>query len=174
MWILFAAPFVLLAAVVFSVLSVLPAARKWALAIPTGILGAGPSSLVGLGACALWIHYSESRMMGRSFLIVFLSAGAVTGLVGGIVIWGIARWLASLLSPLLLRLAVFLGGWCSYFAVMSALLLWADARFGLQKGGVWAVSAEVVVALVGAWLISEKAGQFRPRRRMAEASTRGW
>jgi hypothetical protein len=56
MQILFAAPFILLAGIVFTVLSIVPRARRWAIPIATGIIGAGPTSLVGLFVGAVVIH----------------------------------------------------------------------------------------------------------------------
>ncbi len=166
MQILYAAPFIFLAAVVFSAFSVVPRARGWALPIPTGIVGAGPFSLMGLGAGALWIRFSGagvSSPMGRGTLIAFFCGGAVTGVAGGILTWVIARWVASILSAMLLRLAVFIAGWCSYLAVLGALLLWADYYFQLKRTGL-VFGVEVVLAGIAAWFISERFLQFRPRR----------
>jgi hypothetical protein len=165
MQILYAAPFLLLAALVFSVLSVVPRARRWAIPIPTGVLGAGAFALVGFGAVAFWINLPGPRPMGRGFLIPFFTAGALSGLLGGVLTWFIARWAASILSAILLRVAVFAAGWCSYFVVLAALLLWGDYRFQLKDTSL-GFGIEVLPALVGAWLISMRSGEFRPRRRV--------
>jgi uncharacterized membrane protein YeiH len=168
MAILYAAPFLLLAAIVFSVLSVVPKARGWAIPIPTGILGAGPFSLMGLGVGALWIRFSgagTSHPMGRGTLIAFFCAGAVTGVAGGILTWVLARWVASILSAILLRAAVFAAGWCSYLVVLAAILLWGNYRFPLKDTYV-GFGIEVLLAFIAAWLISTRSGEFRPRRRV--------
>jgi hypothetical protein len=125
MQILYAAPFLLLAALVFSVLSVVPRARRWAIPIPTGILGAGAFALVGFGAVAFWINLSGPRPMGRGFLIPFFTAGALSGLLGGVLTWFIARWVASILSAILLR-----GGVC---CGMVQLLRGAGRRASLGR-----------------------------------------
>jgi hypothetical protein len=103
--------------------------------------------------------------MGRGFLIPFFTAGALSGLLGGVLTWFIARWAASILSAILLRVAVFAAGWCSYFVVLAALLLWGDYRFQLKDTSL-GFGIEVLPALVGAWLISMRSGEFRPRRRV--------
>jgi hypothetical protein len=168
MQILYAAPFLLLAAIVFSVLSVVPRARRWAIPIPTGILGAGAFALVGFGAVAFWINLPGPRPMGRGSLIPFFTAGALSGLLGGVLTWFLARWVASILSAILLRVAVFAAGWCSYFVVLAAILLWGDYRFQ-PKDTYLGFGIEVLLAFVGAWLISKRSGEFRPRRRAEPA-----
>jgi hypothetical protein len=163
MQILYAAPFLLLAAIVFSVLSVVPRARGWAIPIPAGILGAGAFALVGFGAVAFWVNRSGPRPMGRGFLIPFFLCGALTGLLGGVLTWVIARWVASILSAILLRAAVFAAGWCSYFVVLGALVLWAAYRFQLKSTGL-GFSAGALLTCIAAWLVSGRFRQFRPRR----------
>jgi hypothetical protein len=158
----YAAPFVLLAGLVFTVLSLVPKARRWAIPIPTGILGAGPSALLGLGAVAFWMTH-PARPMGRSALIPFVCCGASTGLLGGVITWVLARWAASILPALLLRGAVLVAAWCSYFVVLAALLLWGEYRFELKDASLW-FGADAVLALIGAWFLSLRAEQFRPRR----------
>ncbi len=164
MQLIYAAPFLFLAGVVFLVLSLVPRARRWAIPIPMGILGAGAFALVGFGAVAFWISRPPLRPMGHGFLVPFICAGAVTGLLGGILTWALARWVASRLSAILLRAAVFIVAWCSYSVMLAALLIWADYRFGLKDTGALGWSVELVLALIGAWLLSGRAEQFRPRR----------
>jgi hypothetical protein len=166
MQILYEALFLLLAAIVFSVLSMVPRARGWAIPIPTGILGAGAFALVGFGAVAFWINHPGPRPMTRNFLVPFFTAGALTGLLGGALTWVVARWVASILSAILLRVTVFAAGWCSYFVVLAALLLWGDYRFQL-KDTYLGFGIEVLLAFIAAWFISTRSGEFRPRRRVA-------
>jgi len=163
MAILYAAPFVLLAAIVFIVLSLTPRAGRWAISIPAGILGFGASALLGLGAVAFWVTH-PARPMGRGFLTPFLFCGAFTGLLGGVVTWVIARWAASMLPALALRIAVFVAAWCSYFVVLAGLLVWGEYRFELKDASLW-FGADAVLALIAAWFISGSPEQFRPRRR---------
>ena len=165
MAILYAAPFVLLAAIAFIVLSLVPKARGWAIPIPAGILGFGVSALLGLGAVAFWVTH-PARPMGRGFLIPFMCCGGFTGLVGGGLTWVVARWAASIFPALLLRIAVFVAAWCSYFVVLAALLLWGEYRFELKDASLW-LGADAALALAGAWFVSLRAGQFRPRRTRA-------
>ncbi|MGC2299276.1 MAG: hypothetical protein WA476_10770 [Acidobacteriaceae bacterium] len=79
--------------------------------------------------------------------------------------WFLARWVASIVSAILLRVAVFAAGWCSYFVVLAAILLWGDYRFQL-KDTYLGFGIEVLLAFIAAWLISTRSGEFRPRRRV--------
>lgn len=169
MWILFAAPFVVLAGVVFTLLSLVPGARRWAIPVATGVVGAEPASLVGLRAVAYWINHPPLRPTGHSFLVEFICAGALTGLTGGIVTWFAARWVAAKLPAILLRLVVFVAGSCSYGAVLAALLLWAGHRFGLRETSALAWGVELFLAFLGAWTVSGRAEEFRPRPRVRSA-----
>jgi hypothetical protein len=119
MQVLFAAPFILAAGIVFTVLSVIPRLRRWAIPIATGILGARPSSLPGLFVGALVFHTSEPVPTGHGWLVAFVCAGAFTGLVGGVVIGAIAQVVASFLPLALLRVAVLIAAWCSDFVLLA-------------------------------------------------------
>jgi hypothetical protein len=119
MQVLFAAPFILAAGIVFTVLSVIPRLRRWAIPIATGILGARPSSLPGLFVGALVFHTSEPVPTGHGWLVAFVCAGAFTGLVGGVVIGAIAQVVASFLPLILLGVAVLIAAWCSDFVLLA-------------------------------------------------------
>ena len=119
MQVLFAAPFILAAGIVFPVLSVIPRLRRWAIPIAMGILGACPSSLPGLFVGALVFHTSEPVPTGHGWLVAFVCAGAFTGLVGGVVIGAIAQVVASFLPLALLRVAVLIAAWCSDFVLLA-------------------------------------------------------
>jgi hypothetical protein len=119
MQVLFAAPFILAAGIVFTVLSVIPRLRRWAIPIATGILGARPSSLPGLFVGALVFHTSEPVPTGHGWLVAFVCAGAFTGLVGGVVIGAIAQVVASFLPLVLLGVAVLIAAWCSDFVLLA-------------------------------------------------------
>jgi hypothetical protein len=165
MQILFAAPFILAAGIAFTVLSGVPRARRWAIPIPAGIIGAGPTSLVGLFFGAIAIH--SLPRPGRGPIIAFWCAGAVTGLVGGVFIGTIARFVASILPAILLRAAVFLAGWCSYFVLIAVALFFVLTGGGSLYCGGWpiatmAISLEVLLSFTGAWFVTRKAEQFRP------------
>src|SRR5579872_4488591 len=107
MQILFAAPFILVAGIAFTLLSLVPKARRWAIPIPTGVLGAGPTSLVGLWLGVMVIQSFQSPSPNRTPMIAFWCAGAITGAVGGLLTGVLARFVASVLPAVLLRVAVF-------------------------------------------------------------------
>jgi len=164
MQILFAAPFILLAGIVFTVLSIVPRARRWAIPIPTGIIGAGPTSLVGLFVGAVVIHSLPGP--GRGPIIAFCCAGAVTGLVGGFLTGAIARFVASILPAILLRLTVFVAGWCSYFVLIAGALFFVHTSGGGLYGEGWpivtmTISLELLLSFISAWFIARKSEEFR-------------
>ena len=144
MQILFAAPFILAAAIAFTMLSVVPKARRWAIPIPTGVIGAGPTSLIGLFVGAVVIHSIPGPSHGP--IIAFCCAGALTGLVGGIFIGAIARFVASILPAILLRMAVLVAGWCSYFVLIAASLFFSHTRDGGLYGAGWPI-ATITISL---------------------------
>ncbi len=169
MQILFAVPFILAAGIVFTVLSVIPRARRWAIPIPTGILGACPASLVGLFIGVLLIQSFESPRPGRGPLVLFCSLGALTGLAGGFVTGAIARVVASILSGMLLRMAVFVAGWCSYFVLIAGALFFVNVHAAESSHMGWPViamtiSLELLLSFIGAWFIAQKSEEFRPSR----------
>ena len=163
----FAAPFILLAGIVFTVLSVIPRARRWAIPIPTGVIGAGPTSLVGLFVGAVMIHSIPGP--GRGPIIAFCCAGAVTGLVGGILIGAIARFVASILPAILLRLAVLVAGWCSYFVLIAGSLFFVHTLNSSLYDVGWPIVTttivlELLVSFIGAWFLAHKSEDFRPSK----------
>ena len=165
--ILFAAPFILLAGIVFTVLSIVPRARRWAIPIPTGVIGAGPTSLVGLFVAAVEIHSFPGP--GRGPIIAFCCAGAVTGLVGGILFGAVARFIASILPAILLRLAVFVTGWCSYFVLIAGSLFFVHSRNSSLYDFGWPIvttmiALELLLSLIGAWFVARKSEEFRPSK----------
>jgi uncharacterized membrane protein YfcA len=167
MQILFAAPFILLAGIVFTVLSVIPRARRWAIPIPTGVIGAGPTSLVGLFVGAVMIH--SLPRPGHGPIIAFCCAGAVTGLVGGFLTGAIARFVASILPAILLRLTVLVAGWCSYFVLIAGSLLFVHTRNSSLYDFGWPIvtamiALELLLSFVGAWFVAQKSEEFRPSK----------
>ncbi|HEY1502300.1 MAG TPA: hypothetical protein VGF88_22175 [Acidobacteriaceae bacterium] len=161
MAILFAAPFILLAGIAFVVLSLVPRARPWAIPIPAGVLGAGPTALVGLFVGAVLIHSLPGP--GHGPVIAFCCAGALTGLVGGFLMGAISRFVISILSVFLLRLTVFVAGWCSFFVIPAGALLWLN-RTGPLPGSIIILLLEILLSLIGAWLMAQKSQQFRLER----------
>jgi hypothetical protein len=169
MQIMFAAPFIVGAGIVFTVLSLIPRARRQAIPIPTGIIGAGPASLLGFIVGALLIHFAVHDWPNRTGLVVYLGGAAFAGLAGGIGCWFLARLIAWFLPAPLLRLAVFVAGWCSYFVVITGALFFVRLSIEGHSNSGWPVvvltlSLELLLSFVGAWLIARKSEEFRPNR----------
>jgi hypothetical protein len=167
MQILFAAPFIVLAGIVFTVFSIVPRARRWAIPIPTGIIGAGPTSLVGLFVAAVVIHSIPGPSRGP--IIAFCCAGALTGLVGGFLTGAIARFVASILPAFLLRLAVLVAAWCSYFVLIAGSLFFVHTRNSSLYVFGWpivttTIALELLLSFIGAWFLVRKSEEFRPRK----------
>jgi hypothetical protein len=169
MQIIFAAPFILLAGIVFTVLSVIPRARRWALPIPCGILGAGVFACLAMFAGIVVTQLTQSPTPTRYPLLAFYWAAAISGLAGGVATGAAARWVAALLPDVLLRLAVFFAAWCSYFVLMAGLLFSVNVRASgpvvrsAIAGGI-AIGVELVLSFIGAWFIAQRAEDFRYRR----------
>ncbi len=171
MQIIFAAPFVLAAALVFTILSLIPRARRWAIPIPAGIIAAGPSLLVVFIVEALTIHFFDhTAWPGRWASILYVSSGILGGIVGGVGVAVLASFVANVLPRPLLRLAVVLTGWCSYFVMLLTLAFVMDQQFSLYSGPFrgWsealALGLELLLSLTGAILVAQNAEQFRTRR----------
>lgn len=169
MQIMFAAPFILLAGIVFTVLSVIPRARRWAIPIPCGILGAGAFACLAIFVGIVVTQFTQSPTPTRYPLLAFYWAAAISGLVGGVATGAAARWVAALLPAVLLRLAVFFTAWCSYFVLIAGLLLSVNLRvFGpvvrSPIASVMAICLEILLSFIGGWFIAQRSEEFRYRR----------
>lgn len=168
MAILFAAPFILAAGVVFTVLSLIPRTRRLALPIPAGILCSGPFSWFGI-FLVLSATPSFEPEPTRHSLAAFFGAAAVTAVVGGFFTWVLARFVASILPAALLRVAVFLAGLSSYFVLIAGSLLFVQTRGAGSPGEGWAIivltlSLELLLSFIGAWFVAQRSEEFRPAR----------
>ena len=171
MQLIFAAPFILAAGFAFTILSLIPRARRWAIPIPTGIIAAGPSLLVviiveGLIVSA-FLNYDWAPAWG---VVLFWSLGGIGGAIGGVLSAVLASFVANVLPRPLLRLAVVMAGWCSYFVMLLALVFVMDQQFSLYSGPSrgWSealgLGLELLLSLIGAILVARNAEQFRARR----------
>ena len=177
MQVLIVAPFLLAAGLVFTLLSVFPPWRRWAIPIPTGITAAGPCLIVALilvGVLARLV--APSHPWGGLFADVYLGLAAFGAVVGGVLAGISARFAASLLPFLLLRLTVFVAAWCSYFVLTCAAGFLLNLAAPLRAGG-WIAGLVIVVinftlSFIGAWFTGRSSESFRPARtRMADLLT---
>jgi hypothetical protein len=163
MQILFAAPFLLAAGLVFTVLSVIPRARQWGIPIPTGIIAAGPSFLLALlteGLLVNWLAPAGTWERWHPWLVLAAIGGIAGGLIAGFLAWVVVQLLPELLLPA----AVFIAAWCSYFVVLVAAEI-ASSHFGFPRGGGLIVLVlEALLSFIGAFLIAKRSEEFRPRK----------
>jgi hypothetical protein len=162
MQILFAAPLILAAGIVFTVLSLIPRARRWAIPIPCGILGSGAFACLAIFVGIVVTQFIESPTPTRYPLLAFYWAAAISGLAGGVAVGAAARWVAAILPAVLLRLAVFFAAWCSYFVLMAGLLIFVNARFSgpIVRSSITAIGLELLLSLTGAWFIARRSEGF--------------
>lgn len=163
MQLLFAAPFLLAAALAFTILAVIPPWRRWALPIPSGILASGPSLFATLGAELLVAHllgHDNGPAPPRAVLLSGLSIAVLGGILGGVAAGVIARLLAATLPRLLLRMAVLVSAWCSDFVLLIALNIAVSARWPLPDTGALPI-AEALLALIPAWFTARNPDPFR-------------
>jgi hypothetical protein len=165
MQIIFAAPFILAAGILFTALTAIPRVRRWAIPIPTGVIAAGPSSLLVFLLDA-FIRYRFGGRIGpadRWDLAAFIAGGAIGGVLAGTIAW----FVICAVPQFLLRLAVFFAGWCSYFVVIAGLSFAVDLWLSRSRsliGGVLVLLIEMLLSFVAAWFIPQRSEQFRPRR----------
>jgi len=162
MQILFAAPFLVAAGLVFTILSLIPPARRWAIPVPTGIVSAGPSFLLALLTEGLLVHWfgpAGSWDRWHPWLALAAIGGAAGGLIAGFLAW----ILAQLLPEFLLRAAVFIAAWCSYFVVIVAFEM-TSSHFGWFRGqGLIILGLEILLSGIGASFIAKRSEDFRPK-----------
>jgi hypothetical protein len=166
MQILFAAPFLLAAGLVFTVLSLIPPARRWGIPIPTGILATGPGFIVGV--IVIGLSRELLKFSTDSFRLIILGA-APLAIICGLVTGVVARLIASLLSPFLLRASVLLAAFCSYFVVVVsteiAIHVWLSHSTPSHSAerGMFMFCAALLISSLGAWFIGKASEDFRPR-----------
>lgn len=176
MELLFAAPFLLAAALAFAILAAVPRWRRWAIPIPTGIIISNPCLFMIIGGELLIAHFvgydaATRPAPVRTILIACLSIAILGGIVGGVAAGLVARLLTAILPRILLQIAILIAAWCSYFILLIALDIAATARWRLQDSSALPI-AEAVLALVGAWLTARHPEPFRSSRIRLPVGTR--
>jgi hypothetical protein len=177
MQIIYAAPFLLLAAILFTVLSLIPRLRRFAISVPTGAVAAGPGALI---AYILFVLI-RSKLWGNDFpadrwdAVAFVVGALVSAILAGLV----TQMLLYFLPTFLLRIIVFSGAACSYFVLLigSTIGIHAWVNRGMDTGhsatrGMLMFWSGLILSCGGAWFISRYAGQFRrPQSIQHEASS---
>lgn len=166
MLLLFWAPFAVAAALVFTILSLIPPARRWAIPSATGVVGAEPCLMIALvGAPFLLKFLGLRRLNPTELFYIGVSLAAIGGIAGGLVAGLLARSLVQLLPKLFLRIAVVVAGWCSYFVVIYTLNFVADRDFTENLAMFYSVAAlEALIALIAAWFVAKDSERFRNKR----------
>jgi hypothetical protein len=166
MLLLFVAPFLFAAALAFTILAAVPRWRRWAIPIPSGILASAPCLFAVMGA-ELWAAHLLGRdtapAPGRKVLLAGLAIAILVGILGGVAAGIVARLLTGILPRLVLRSAIVVAAWCSYFVLLVVLNIAATARWRLPDSMALPI-VEAVLALIGAWLIARDPEPFRSSR----------
>jgi hypothetical protein len=176
MILLFAAPFLLAAALAFAIPAAVPPWRRWAIPIPTGIIASNPCLFMIIGGELLIAHFvgydtATRPAPVRTILIACLSIAILGGIVGGVAAGFVARLLTAILPRVLLRIAILIAAWCSYFILLMALDIAATARWRLPDNNALPF-AEVALALIGAWFTARNPEPFRSSRVRLPVGTR--
>jgi hypothetical protein len=166
MLLLFAVPFTIAAGLVFTILSPIPRARRWAIPSAAGILGAEPCFMVALVGAPFLLKFLGLRRLDPAELFYLgISLAAIGGITGGFLAGTLARYFASLLPMLFLRIAVVLAGWCSYFVVICTLNFAVDREFKQNTRVFFAgTAAEGLFTLIAACLLARYSEQFRAKK----------
>jgi membrane glycosyltransferase len=168
MQIFYAAPFLLIAALLFGILSSIPAARRFAIIAPVGVIVFGPASLVGY----FFFVLVRSKIWGHNFPADRWDKAAyvITGLIAAGLAIFVSRLILQLLPALFLRLIVFCGALCSFFVLISAasigLNIYLNHNSNAQQSlplEIAEVCTSLMVSTSAAWLISRSPDRFRPR-----------
>jgi hypothetical protein len=169
MQILFAAPFLLAAGLVFMILSLIPRARRWGVPVPTGILATAPCLIVALLVVAVLAHWiAPTRNWQGWWAGAWLGIAGVAALLGGVIAGVAARFSACVFPELLLRAAVFVAAWCSYFVLMAAAGVLGSwyGFFGRDQNwiiGLLAFGIQALLCFIAAFFIAKRSEDFRPQ-----------
>jgi hypothetical protein len=170
MAILYAAPFLLIAAILFSVFAAIPTTRRFAIMAPTGAIAFGPASLIGYFLVVL----VRSKLWGHNFAadrwdaIAYVMSGFLAATVAVLLVRLILRFLPAFI----VQLIVFGGAFCSYFVLICSVSF--GVRIYLRRNtvvqhstalGIVLLCTFVLLSAVGAWFTSMHPNQFRSSRR---------
>jgi hypothetical protein len=162
MQLMYAAPFLITAGLVFILLSSFRRLRRWAIALPTAIIAFGPGSLI----LALLAGLTWTRLLRQTDFTNWIAGSLYV--LGGIAAALIAGLLVKVVTPFLgkplRRLAIAGAAFCSYFVTLSALQLVVIWKWNLASAVfAWWITAFIVcVSLIPSWLLSQKLADFFP------------
>jgi hypothetical protein len=167
MAIFYAAPFLFAAGLAFTILSVIRPLRRWAIPIPTGVITCGPCLIVTLILSSALAHFvAPNHLWSGWFAASFLGLAGLAAVLGGIIA-GLAAWVvASHLPVLLLRCAVFIAAWCSYFVLIYGLGFLINMGDRILPAG-WIVGLLIFVfnallSFIAAWFTARNSESYRP------------
>lgn len=171
MVIFLAVPFLLAAGLFFTLLSLIPPGRRFAIPIPTGILATAPCLVAVLMLEVLVEHFWPMLERTASFRggWLLITLAATVAISGGVLTGIVARFVAAILPGILLWLSVFVAAWCSYFVVAAALGFFLQGEVLHWRShdhwhlGLLIVAVEGLLGLTGAWFMARKSEQFRPK-----------
>lgn len=170
MQIIFAAPFLLPAAISFTVLAAFGRLRRFAVTIPTGIIASAPGGFAGLIAVTVlaekFTHSARPYDTSKAFAYaVPIGTFGFCGLATAVVAALVMRWILKFAHGWCIRVIVFGGAFCSYcilLAVVSGLLDFALSDYRPPN---WLlVITSLIVSFSAAALISAKSEMFRIKK----------
>jgi len=153
---LFAAPFLIVAALCFSGLSAFRRTRRYAILVPAGVVSAGPALLFGLMVQGLAARLLLKHDLGKpvEWGIILVTASVMV-----VIAVSIIRMILLNTPARFVRMVVICGGFCSYMVISLAVWLWIahlianylrDSRLTI----IVALSTAVFCSSVGAWFIA--------------------
>lgn len=175
MQILLAAPFLVLAAILFTLLSAFGNLRRFAITIPAGVLAFG---LGGAEGVRLAGHFGEPSAGPAAHSQANLTAAVARaaagfglgGLMGAIAVSLALMWALRVAPEWGLRTIAFCGALCSYFVLTTAAMVPINYALRAPDPPSWVFTGfEFIMAtalsLLGAWMISGKPEGYRIARR---------
>jgi hypothetical protein len=159
MQILYAAPFLLLAAIGFFVCVSIPRLRSHALVIPVGFLSFGVGALITFVVFALG---AEKLGYKGPANWLYLAPYMVGGLCVAVISTSVYRGIVAILPLWIIRIGLFVGSVCSAL-VLGAVVNIAAVRYMPSTKPLWTWSIIAFVTLYVTSSIVYHAALFRPR-----------
>jgi hypothetical protein len=166
MQIIYAAPFLLTAAILFTILAAIPKTRRFAITVPTGIIASGPGCLAGYIAFVL----TRAKIWGHDFpadrwdIMVYILSGLCVLTLAAFV----ARLVLAAASTLVIRIIIFAGAFCSYFILIISAMIGLHAYFTRHQfvqpsnvRGAVMLCLSLLLSCLGAWFISRHPNEFK-------------
>ncbi len=163
MQILYAAPFVITAGLLFILLSSVPRLRRWAITAATATIAFGPGSLIAYAIFALVMYkvFNQSGPVNWIYAVLY----GLGGLVAAVVAAKLVRSIEAFISTPGRYFIVGSGAFCSYFVVLFAIrIALSSLHLGLHSdaAGWWMFTLITCLSGVAAWFLCKHVQDFFP------------